>query len=113
MVKNTKQDQPLRHEITLQRVLYALSDGLRLDIVLKLADAGEIQCGGFGLTMPKSSLSHHFKVLRQSGVIATRREGKEWINTLRKDDLEARFPGMLHAIITAAVVDVDKTSTAK
>src|SRR5690242_14696693 len=75
--KNIEQEQPLRDEISLPKVLHALSDPVRLEIVLKLAGASEIACGCFGLTMPKSSLSHHFKVLRSSGVVATRREGKE------------------------------------
>jgi DNA-binding transcriptional ArsR family regulator len=103
VAKNTVQEQPLRDEITLPRVLHALSDPVRLEIALKLAKAGEIPCGSFGLAMPKSSLSHHFKVLRESGVVATRREGKEWVNTLRREDLEARFPGMLDAIVAAAL----------
>lgn len=102
MVKCTPQKQPLRNEITLPRVLNALSDEVRLEIVLKLADEFEIPCGAFGLAIPKSSLSHHFKVLRESGLVATRREGKEWVNSLRKEDLEARFPGILEAVIAAA-----------
>jgi DNA-binding transcriptional ArsR family regulator len=100
--KNTEQEQPLREEIRLPMVLQALSDPVRLEIVLKLAGSGEIACGCFGLEMPKSSLSHHFKVLRNSGVVATKREGKEWVNSLRRDDLDALFPGVLDSIIAAA-----------
>lgn len=103
MAKNIVQEQPPREEITLPKVLQALSDPVRLEIVLKLAAAGEIACGCFGLAMPKSSLSHHFKVLRESGVVATRREGKEWVNTLRREDLEARFPGVLDSVMAAAL----------
>ncbi|WP_369412373.1 ArsR/SmtB family transcription factor [Geotalea toluenoxydans] len=51
--------------------------------------------------MPKSTLSHHFKVLRESGVVASRREGNVLINSIRFDDLEARFPGVISAIIAA------------
>lgn len=101
MIKCAIQRQPLRNEITLPRVLHALSDAVRLEIVLKLADEFEIPCGSFGLAIPKSSLSHHFKVLRESGIVATRREGKEWVNSLRKEDLEARFPGVLESVIGA------------
>jgi DNA-binding transcriptional ArsR family regulator len=102
VAKNIEQEQPGRDEITLPKVLHALSDPVRLEIVLKLAGAGEIACGCFGLTMPKSSLSHHFKVLRGSGVVATRREGKEWVNSLRRKDLDALFPGVLDSIVDAA-----------
>jgi DNA-binding transcriptional ArsR family regulator len=100
--KNIEQEQPPRAGIILSKVLHALSDPVRLEIVIKLAGAGEIACGCFGLAMPKSSLSHHFKVLRSSGVVATRREGKEWINSLRKEDLDALFPGVLGSVIAAA-----------
>ena len=99
---NVEQEQPPREEINLPKVLHALSDPLRLEIVLKLAGEGEVACGCFGLTMPKSSLSHHFKVLRNAGIVATKREGKEWVNSLRRDDLDALFPGVLDAVIAAA-----------
>ena len=99
---NTIQDLPTSDEMTLPKVLHALSDEVRLVIVLKLAAAGELPCGSFKIAMPKSSLSHHFRVLRESGVVATRREGKEWVNTLRRDDLEARFPGLLDTVVSAA-----------
>ena len=100
--KNVEQEQPPREEISLSKVLHALSDPVRLEIVLKLAGSGEVACGCFGLEMPKSSLSHHFKVLRSSGVVATKREGKEWVNSLRRDDLDALFPGVLDSVIAAA-----------
>ncbi len=100
-VRNIEQEQPSRDEIALPKVLHALSDPVRLEIVLQLAAAGEIACGCFGLVMPKSSLSHHFKVLRSSGVLLTRREGKEWVNSLRREDLDALFPGVLDSIIAA------------
>jgi DNA-binding transcriptional ArsR family regulator len=100
--KNVEQEQPRRDEISLAKVLHALSDPLRLAIVLKLAGEGEVACGCFGLAMPKSSLSHHFKVLRNAGVVATRRDGKEWVNRLRREDLDALFPGVLDAILVAA-----------
>ena len=100
--KNVEQEQPSPEEIRLPIVLQALSDPVRLEIVLKLAGTREIACGCFGLDMPKSTLSHHFKVLRNAGVVATRREGKEWVNSLRRDDLDALFPGVLDAILAAA-----------
>ncbi|MDR3567732.1 MAG: helix-turn-helix domain-containing protein [Syntrophobacteraceae bacterium] len=102
VAKNIEQEQPQRGEITLSGVLHALSDPVRLEIVQKLARSGQISCGCFGLTMPKSSLSHHFKVLRSSGVVATRREGKNWVNSLRKEDLDVLFPGVIDSILAAS-----------
>lgn len=113
VAKKIEQEQPSRDEISLPKVLHALSDPVRLEIVLKLAGAGEIACGCFGLVMPKSSLSHHFKVLRSSGVLATRREGKEWVNSLRREDLNALFPGVIDSIIAAVRAERDTEARCK
>jgi len=101
MAKNTEVSQPLRDQIVLTQVLHALSEPVRMEIVLKIARAGQVACGAFDIPMPKSTLSHHFKVLRESGVVASRREGNELMNSLRFEDLEARFPGLIKAIIAA------------
>ena len=101
MTKCTDIQQPLRDDIALTQVLHALSDPVRMEIVLKIARAGQVACGAFDIPMPKSTLSHHFKVLRESGIVATRREGNELMNSLRFEDLEARFPGVIKAIIAA------------
>jgi len=101
MSKHSEIEQPVPEEISLPRVLHALSDPVRLEIVLKIARAGQVACGAFDIPMPKSTLSHHFRVLRESGVLACRREGNELINYLRSADLEARFPGVIDAIIAA------------
>jgi DNA-binding transcriptional ArsR family regulator len=90
-------------KLSLPDVLYALSDPLRLTIVRQLAEEGETACGTFGIRMPKSSLSHHFKVLRDAGVIATRGEGVRRLNTLRRAELDAAFPGLLDAVLSAPV----------
>ena len=82
-------------------VLYALSDPVRLAIVRRLADDGDKACGTFGLPVAKSTASHHFKVLRDAGVIQTRPEGTQYINSLRREDLEVRFPGLLDAVLRA------------
>lgn len=91
----------MAEKLSLPDVLYALSDPLRLKIVRHLADEGETSCGTFNVRMPKSSLSHHFKVLRDAGVISTYSEGVRRINTLRRDELDAAFPGLLDAILNA------------
>jgi DNA-binding transcriptional ArsR family regulator len=94
--------QPSREQISLSEVLYALSDPVRIEIVMSIADVGEQPCNQCGVEMPKSSLSHHFKVLREAGIVATRVEGTRHINSIRTADLNARFPGLLNAVLKAA-----------
>jgi len=91
--------EPARKELQLTAVLYALSDDVRLAIVRQLAAKGELPCGVFEVDRPKSSLSHHFRMLRESGVVSSRKDGTLLINRLRREDLEARFPGLLKAIL--------------
>ena len=94
---------PLRSELELSAVLHALSDPVRLMIVAELAKGdGEYTCGSFALPVTKSTCTHHFKVLREAGLIARRHQGTTRLNTLRRGDLEARFPGLLGTILQAA-----------
>jgi DNA-binding transcriptional ArsR family regulator len=96
---------PARDEIDLAAVLHALSDPVRLGIVCGLRRSGdERRCGSFDAPVSKSTLTHHFRVLREAGVIVQRQEGTARLSRLRSDDLEARFPGVLEAILSAAVV---------
>jgi len=90
-----------RNELSLREVLHALADPVRLEIVRQLDEAGEKACGMFGIDMPKSSLSHHFRILRKSGVIVSETQGTIIMNRLRRKDLEARFPGLLKSILAA------------
>jgi len=94
---------PAREQIALTDVLYALSDPTRLAIVRSLSDGAEMMCGDFKFAIAKSTLSHHFRVLRDSGVIFTRPEGTQNLNSLRRDDLEARFPGLLQAVLSGSM----------
>jgi DNA-binding transcriptional ArsR family regulator len=66
-----------------------------------LNEAGEKACGKFGFDSPKSSLSHHFRILRENGVIASEGQGTVLMNRLRREDLEARFPGLLGSILAS------------
>jgi DNA-binding transcriptional ArsR family regulator len=91
-----------RSELSLMEVLHALADPVRLEIVRQLDEAGEKACGMFGIDMPKSSLSHHFRILRESGVIVSETQGTVLMNRLRRTDLEARFPGVLKSILAGA-----------
>jgi DNA-binding transcriptional ArsR family regulator len=92
---------PARRELELSAVLHALSDPARLEIVRRLAAGDEPPCGTFDLGLSKATLSHHFRVLRESGVVRTRPEGRKRLLSLRTDDLEARFPGLLDAVLSA------------
>jgi len=95
--------QPARSEIELAAVLHALSDPVRLRIVAALAVAGaEPSCGSFDLPVTKSTCTHHFKVLREAGVIQQRQRGTARLNALRREDLDARFPGLLDSVLRAA-----------
>ncbi|MBU8583401.1 helix-turn-helix domain-containing protein [Bacillus paralicheniformis] len=87
--------------MSLSAVLYALSDQIRLQIIKNLAEAGEQSCSAVNVPIPKSTLSHHFKVLRESGVIHTRIEGTQRFISLRQEDLDSRFPGLLQIILQA------------
>jgi DNA-binding transcriptional ArsR family regulator len=93
---------PSRAELDLGDVLHALSDPVRLRIVAGLAAGGERSCGSFDVPVTKSTCTHHFKVLREAGVIQQRQEGTARLNALRRDDLDARFPGLLATVLRAA-----------
>ena len=93
---------PTSKELSLPTVLYALGDPWRLRIVEQLTAADEaISCGNLeGIEeVPKSTGSHHFKVLRESGLIRMVPQGRRILVSLRREDLEERFPGLLKAIL--------------
>ena len=92
---------PSRAELELSSVLHAMSDPARLEIVLRLAAGDEPSCGTFDLGLSKATLSHHFRVLREAGVVRTRPDGRKRLLSLREDDLNAQFPGLLAAILAA------------
>jgi DNA-binding transcriptional ArsR family regulator len=92
-------------DISLTRVLSALSDPLRLGIVCLLSDGRERQWGELDAPVSKSTLSHHMKTLRSAGITRTRDEGTRCYVHLRGADLEARFPGLLASLLRAAPDD--------
>jgi len=91
---------PAADELTLPSVLHALSDPARLDIVRGLASGDEQPCGLLAPSISKSTLSHHLKVLRECGLTATRVNGTRRLVSLRKADLESRFPGLLDCVLS-------------
>ena len=98
---------PEPNEIHLEGVLHALSDPVRLGIVRELAEAGgERRCGSFAHAVTKSTMTHHFKVLREAGAIRQRQEATLRLTSLRREDLDTRFPGLLDRILEAAQDEV-------
>jgi DNA-binding transcriptional ArsR family regulator len=93
---------PKTDELDLSAVLHALSDPIRLKIVAALAGDSELTCASFDVPVTKSTCTHHFKVLREAGVIRQRQEGTARLNTLRREDLDARFPGLLDSILRSS-----------
>ncbi|MEV5749315.1 helix-turn-helix transcriptional regulator [Actinoallomurus sp. NPDC052308] len=96
---------PERHQIRLENVLTALGNPRRLQIVRTLAAGGEHPCGTILDGVSKSTLTRHWKVLRDSGIIWQRPYGRENLLSLRREDLDARFPGLLGALLTAAEIN--------
>ena len=93
---------PTSEDLSLPNILYALGDPLRLRIVGQLAALDEaISCGDIQVVheVPKSTGSHQFKVLREAGLIRMVPQGRRILVSLRKADLEARFPGLLETIL--------------
>ncbi|MBP2707944.1 helix-turn-helix transcriptional regulator [Microbispora sp. RL4-1S] len=91
--------------IDLQRVLEALVDPVRRSILAQLSDApADIACGGFDLPVSKSTATHHFRVLREAGLIRQYYAGTSRMNALRRDEFEAVFPGLFDAVVIAGRV---------
>lgn len=92
-------------EITLTHVMRALSDPIRVGLVRALADGHERGWGELRAPVAKSTLSHHLRVLRDAGITRTRQEATRCFVELRRGDLDARFPGLLDAVLGAAHSD--------
>jgi DNA-binding transcriptional ArsR family regulator len=92
---------PETTDLDLLDVLHALADPTRMTIVQTLRADPERACGTFPVDVAPSTLTHHFRVLREAGVIRQREDGNRRWTTLRADDLQARFPGLLDTIAAA------------
>ncbi len=97
---------PLVHppveQLEITRVLHALSDPTRLTIVSTLVAHGEQACGTFPVSVSPSTLSHHFRVLREAGVIHQREDGSRRFTSLRRAELDQRYPGLIDLILAGA-----------
>jgi DNA-binding transcriptional ArsR family regulator len=94
---------PTKDEITLTGLLHALSDPVRLSVVSCLAkNVCEVPCSGFDVPVHKSTMSHHMRVLREAGIIHIRPAGTFSYISLRHEDLEERFPGLLASVLSSA-----------
>jgi DNA-binding transcriptional ArsR family regulator len=82
-------------------VLRALADPTRRQIVRLLLTDGDRACGTFGLPVAASTLSHHFRTLRNAGILRQYDDGRQRMNTLRLDELDARFPGLVRVVLDA------------
>jgi DNA-binding transcriptional ArsR family regulator len=95
-------DEPARDAITLVGVLHALSDPTRLAVVGQLDTNGETLCGRLDVAVAKSTLSQHLRVLREAGVTHTRPAGTQRWLSVRRNDLDLLFPGLLDVVLAAA-----------
>lgn len=105
---------PTKDEITLTGLLHALSDPVRLSVVRCLAtNVCEKACSSFDVPVHKSTMSHHMRVLREAGIIHIRSEGTFSYLSLRQEELEERFPGLLTSILSSAQRDVQRAATSE
>ncbi|HET6555473.1 MAG TPA: helix-turn-helix domain-containing protein [Dyella sp.] len=114
--------RPLTHpsieHVTVEGILHALSDPVRATIYAQLACADAANsCSAFlqmeDRCIPKSTLSQHFRALREAGLIRSERRGVEMLNTTRCAEIEQRFPGLLPAILQAHAIQSGQSKPAK
>ena len=97
-------EAPSLDEIDGLTVLQALSDPVRLEIVRQLSrcpGSSELKCSQIELPVTKSTASHHFKILLAAGLVLGREQGTSKFMRLRRDELDARFPGLLESVLNA------------
>jgi DNA-binding transcriptional ArsR family regulator len=90
---------PSIHQVKLATVMRALSDPCRTAVICALAEGGELACSEIALDVSKATRSYHFDVLRAAGLIFTRTKGTKRMTSLRKAELDKRFPGLLKLVL--------------
>ncbi len=90
---------PKVKDLKLASVLHALGDPVRIGIVKCLARKCGQTCGDASGSISKSTASHHFRILREAGIVRMKADGPSYLNTLRREELDARFPGLLDLVI--------------
>ena len=94
---------PSVDEVSLQQLLEALVDPVRRSIVRQLADTGsDMSCGSFVLPIARSTSTHHYNVLREAGLIRQYYVGTTKLNSLRAEEVDRRFPGLLASLLAVA-----------
>ena len=104
---------PEPQDVTLPTAMQALSDPCRIEILRALMEAGELACGDVPLDVSKATRSHHFAVLREAGLILTRTEGTRCMTSVRTEEVEKRFPGLLDLVVREKPKKSGKKAAAK
>ena len=109
---------PALEDVTVEGILHALSDPVRVAIYADIVNQSCVtNCTAFATvqnkSIPKSTLSQHFKILRESGLIRSERSGVEMHNTSRCEEIERRFPGLLFAIVKAHSIQLASEAARK
>jgi DNA-binding transcriptional ArsR family regulator len=92
-------EHPQLKDVTLEQVLRALADPVRLQIVRLASRSPALPCNRFFEEIPKSTMSHHWRVLREAGLIRQEGSGTERLNSLRRKEIQERFPGLLKVVL--------------
>ncbi|ELP62296.1 ArsR/SmtB family transcription factor [Streptomyces turgidiscabies] len=107
----SRTSSPLVHpdtdDLDLFKIMSALTDETRLTIVVTLSVSPGLACSGFTQAVTASVLTRHFRVLREAGLIRQHDVGTRRFNTLRKEDLDQRFPGLLDLVLKESVGRVE------
>ncbi|MEU9558538.1 ArsR/SmtB family transcription factor [Streptomyces fumanus] len=92
---------PGREDLRIESVLDAMAHPTRLRIIARLADGEELTCSTTLPDVSPSTANRHWNVLREAGILRARREGRIILHSLRRDDLDQRFPGLLDSVLRA------------
>jgi DNA-binding transcriptional ArsR family regulator len=105
MILSVSFEHPDRDSLDISAVLHALSDPQRLGMVAELAASDEPRpCGSFAPGITKSTRTHHFRVLREAGLVEQWKEGTSKLSRLRRDEVDAEFPGLLDSVLSSQAV---------